>query len=267
MHPLLDVDRIDDDIEPYLQHLGEVFVVHRGHDSGNISYGVRIGTQRWFVKHTARPEALPHLESAQRFHAAVKHPAIVPLVGSVRTASGLAIIHPWVDGDILNDPLAPGSLPRNHPDSAHSRFRGLPVKEIVEAMATIIDAHVAVTANGFVAVDFYDGSIIYDFDRRETHLCDLDSYQPGPYVLDRDRQFGSTRFMAPEEWQRGATIDERTTVFTLGRCASVFLSTGEHWRASQALHEVAHIAAQPDPRERYASVSALRTAWRAAAVR
>lgn len=57
-------------------------------------------------------------------------------------------------------------------------------------------------------------------------LCDLDSYRPGPNILDRDRQHGSTRFMAPEEFCRGAQIDERTTVFTLGRAAYVLLSDG-----------------------------------------
>jgi hypothetical protein len=57
-----------------------------------------------------------------------------------------------------------------------------------------------------VAVDFYDGCLIYDFAGRAIWLCDLDSYRPGPYVLDRDRQYGSARFMAPEELTKGATM-------------------------------------------------------------
>lgn len=36
--------------------------------------------------------------------------------------------------------------------------------------------------------------------------------------------FGSTRFMAPEEFVVGARIDQRTTVFTMGRTALQFLS-------------------------------------------
>lgn len=42
-----------------------------------------------------------------------------------------------------------------------------------------------------MAVDFYDGCLIYDFARRMIWLCDLDCYRPGPYVLDRDREYGS----------------------------------------------------------------------------
>ena len=77
---------------------------------------------------------------------------------------------------------------------------------------------------GFVAVAFYDydGAVIDDVDRRAVHLCDLDDYRPGAYVLDRDRQYGSTRFMASEEFERGAVIDQRMTVYTVGRAAFVF---------------------------------------------
>jgi serine/threonine-protein kinase len=271
---VLDINHISTNLEDFLAEIGQVFVVHRGHDSGNTSYGVRVGGQPWFVKYTEVPDAVRELESAIRFHRAVRHPAIVPLAGFFRTSNGLAVVHEWADGEVLNDPLAPGSLPREHPESAHQRFKQLRIDEIVEALDTVFDAHVAAAARGFVAVDFYDGAIIYDFTRRAVHLCDLDSYCPGPYLLQRDRQFGSTRFMAPEEWQRGARIDERTTVFTLGRCAFVFLSAGgrgeperERWRASTALHEVATTATRADRRQRYASVAELQSAWRAAAVR
>ena len=64
--------------------------------------------------------------------------------------------------------------------------------------------------------------MIYDFDRGAPHLVDLDNYQPGPFVNDMGRMFGSTRFMAPDA--RGARIDERTTLFTMGRAAAVLLA-------------------------------------------
>jgi hypothetical protein len=46
---LLEVRKVDGSVEDFLASLGEVFVVHHGHDSGNTSYGVRIGAHRWFV--------------------------------------------------------------------------------------------------------------------------------------------------------------------------------------------------------------------------
>jgi serine/threonine-protein kinase len=267
---LLDVDRIDGPLEEFLHAQGEVFVSIRGHDSGNTSYGVTVGAQRWFVKHAEDVESIRRLESAIRFHGAVRQAAIIPLRGWLRTPAGLAIVHEWRDGEVLNDPLAPGGLPRDSHGSAHARFRALPVPEIVAAVDVIIEAHAEVARHGFVAVDFYDGSIIYDFPRRRVHLCDLDSYRPGPYILDRDRQYGSTRFMAPEEWRRDAVIDERTTVFTLGRTAFVLLSRGARgeeeygrWRAGPRLHAVARRATATAPGDRIATVAELLAAWRA----
>jgi serine/threonine-protein kinase len=77
--------------------------------------------------------------------------------------------------------------------------------------------------------------------------------------------------MAPEEFEKGATIDERTTVFTLGRAAFVFLSEGQRgendvhlWRGSRALYDVARTATELDPDKRFASVTELLEAWRSA---
>jgi serine/threonine-protein kinase len=268
-HPLLDLTNVTtDDVEGFLGQAGEVFAVHRGHDSGNTSAGVIVNSRRWFVKWAAAPEAICHLESAVRLHTAVRHPAIAALRAWFTFPSGLAVIHDWVPGQVLNDPLAPGGLPREDPRSAFARFRRLPVRDVLAAYGTVLDAHRAVAGRGFVAVDFYDGCLIYDFARRMIWLCDLDSYRPGPYVLDRDRQYGSARFMAPEESAKGATIDERSTVFTLGRTAFVLLSRGPRgeqdrnlWRAGDALFQVATTATRPDPADRYQSVADLIGAW------
>ena len=74
--------------------------------------------------------------------------------------------------------------------------------------------------------------------------------------------------MAPEEFAKGATVDERSTVFTLGRAAFVLLSRGPRgeqdrdlWPARDALFQVATTAARPDPADRYRSVAELIGAW------
>ena len=130
----------------------------------------------------------------------MRHGAIVPLVGVVHASDGLAIVHPWRGGEVLNDRFAPGALAATDPNSAFARFRALPLAELLAATEAVFDADVAVARAGFVAVDFYDGAFMYDFATRAINLVDLDSYRP-PYTLDRERQFGSSRFMAPEEWQ------------------------------------------------------------------
>jgi hypothetical protein len=267
-HPLLDTSRVERPLVEFLASCGEVFTTIKGHDSRNTSYGVAIAGDRWFVKHAVAgdTDAIGTLESAIRFHAVVRHGAIVPLVAVVHASDGLAIVHPWRAGEVLNDPFAPGAFPPTNQKSAFARFRALPVPELLAAIATVFEAHIAVARAGFVAVDFYDGAMMYDFVKRVIHLIDLDSYRP-PYVLDRDRQFGSARFMAPEEWQRGATIDERTTVYTLGRAAFVFLG-GERgdpspgcWRADAWRHAVACRATSALPADRFATVAELHSSW------
>ena len=273
-HPgALGVERLDTGVRDHLARLGELFVEIPDHDSGNTSWGVRIGDDRWFVKYAPHMEGVVWLLTSQRFHAAVQHRAIVPLERLVPVeGGGMAAVYRWVDGEILNDPFVPGGTHREAEGSAFRRFRALPVEEILSALDVIFDAHVAVVSAGFVAVDFYDGCVIYDFSTGDVSLVDLDLYWPGPYMLDTGRQYGSTRFMAPEEFRRGATIDQRTTVFTLGRTAFVFLSedlrgdaSRELWRAGDALYDVAHRATSPDPEKRWPSVEEFVEAWRSAA--
>jgi serine/threonine-protein kinase len=129
-----------------------------------------------------------------------------------------------------------------------------------------LDVHAGLCAEGWVACDFYDGAMIYDFAGRELHLVDLDTYHLGPFVNEMGRMFGSTRFMAPEEFERGAAIDERTTVFTLGRTLSVFLGDGTleraPFRGGEAQYRAMVRACAAAPAARLQSVAALVRAWR-----
>jgi serine/threonine protein kinase len=257
---LLATPRIAVHVEDHLAAIGNVFATIRGHDSGCTSYGVEDGGDRWFVK-VAYDADVDQLRSAERFHAAVAHPAIVPLLHAFDVPGGRAVVYPWVAGEILNDPLAPGGRPRTATDSALNRFRARPVGSIERVLDTLIDAHVAVVGAGFVAVDFYDGCLMYDAATEQVRLVDLDGYRPGPYVLEADRQYGSRRFMAPEEFVRGSTLDERTTVYTLGRTARVLLGEAGHWRGSAASERVVDRATADAPADRFGSVDAFAAAW------
>ena len=260
MPSLLATRRIAIHIEDHLDSIGDVFATIRGHDSGCTSYGVDDGRDRWFVK-VAYDADVEQLRSAERFHTTVTHPAIVSLRHAFDVPGGRAVVYPWVPGEILNDPLAPGGRPHAAADSALQRFRARPVASIERVLDTVIDAHLTVVRDGFVAVDFYDGCLMYDAASEQVRLVDLDGYRPGPYVLDADRQYGSRRFMAPEEFVRGSTIDERTTVFTLGRTARVLLGEAGQWRGSAATERVVDRATAADPATRFASVEALAGAW------
>jgi serine/threonine-protein kinase len=76
--------------------------------------------------------------------------------------------------------------------------------------------------------------------------------------------------MAPEESLHGARIDERTTVFDLGRGGLVLLDereVGEAFRGTPAMAEVLAHATLPDPESRIQTVAELARSWRAAVER
>lgn len=238
-------------------------------DSRSVVLGVESATgDRYIVKHAEDDEAIGWLESARRFHADVRHPAIPSVVQSAKTATGLCLLEEWGQGEILSDGYDDAVLPREHPESVSRRFLRLDVSELVDAVGQIIDVHVAVAAAGYVAVDLYDGCVLYDFSTHAVRLVDLDHYRRGPYVLDTDRQLGSSSYMAPEEFRRGATIDERTTVYTLGRMALVYLGCArkseavrEAFRGTDEQFAAATKASAANPGDRFRTVSELQESW------
>lgn len=264
---LTEVSEIDEAIEPYLMRWGRIFKAFRQQDSGCISYGVELGGRRWFVKHSDQARGMASLGRARHLHRAIAHPALAHLYNSFTTPGGLAMVYEWLLGQVLSDYKASG-VSREEPASAHARFRALPAERILAALDTIYDAHLTLAESGFVAVDFYDGCILYDFERHRTYLCDLDEYRSGPFVLEDERLPGSRRFMAPEEWQRGAVIDQVTNVYSLGRAAVILLGNGQlngpEWRGGAALAAVITRATAADRALRQQSVQEFVAEWLAA---
>jgi serine/threonine-protein kinase len=227
-------------------------------DSGCVSYGAVADGQRWFVKVARDLGGEASLENALRLHSVVRHPAIVRPLRAFRSGA-LALVYPWVEGRVLNHASRSGS-----DRSALEEFQRLSVTAVRAAIATVLDAHVCVAAHGFVAVDLYDGCLLYDFAREQMHVIDLDEYHDGPFVLTAERLPGSLRYMAPEESQRGAMIDERTNVYTLGRMVHHLLDSPAGWRGSAAEAAVVLRATEERPNRRFATTADLYDAWRAA---
>jgi serine/threonine-protein kinase len=239
----------------------EAFVVFDQQDSGCLSYGVERDGRKLFVKTAQTAAGGKSLRRAIAFHTAVQHPAIVHPVDVIDTEEDTTIVYPWCRGVVLNHATTGGSE-----RSGLERFRRLGVDAALAAIDTILAAHLSVAAAGFVSVDLYDGCFLYDFDRRDMRLVDLDEYRPGPFVVDADRLPGSRRYMAPEEFRPGATVDERTTVFHMGRTVSELLDSERGSRCSAAQRDVVAAATNDAPRARFPTVSALVDAWHATSV-
>lgn len=155
------------------------------------------------------------------------------------------------------------------PGSPYQRFRHLPPTKIGAALDGVFAVHARLSERGYVAVDFYDGAMLYDFTNHQLTLYDLDNYRVGAFTNTMGRMFGSTRYMAPEEFVHGATIDPRTTVFTLGRLLATFLGDGTldraPFRGTNAQFHAMIRACATKPEDRFASPSDFYGAWNAGA--
>ena len=277
-HPLLDVECIEQMPDVYLNTVGSVFAVfdERTQDSGNISYGIQTTQGRYFVKTAGNPDDpnpfLSHsgrvslLRNAVRLRRNCNHRTLPALHQVIESPNGPLLVYQWVDGALIRV----DAVMRSDPQSTFQRFRRLPSHKIIRALDLIYELHYQLAQLGWIAVDFYDGCLIYDFNNQDLHIVDLDNYCETPFINEMGRMFGSSRFMAPEEFERGARIDGRTTVFTMGRTAAVLLSDGtlerQPFRGSNALYEVVRHACHDDREKRCDSMAAFFAAWKDARV-
>lgn len=249
----------------FLAPIGRVFHVFDQQDSGNLCFGVE-DTQgaRWFVKvagaRTVRAVASPQasidrLLATLPVYAALAHPVLLGITSHGPCAGGYYAVSPWFDG------LRMGKM-----YGEMGKILALPVEEKLAIFDAILQFHQHVQRLGYIAVDFYDGCVLYAPQTRQTRICDVEFYRPGPFINEMGRMWGSARYMAPEEHALGACIDMRTNVFTMGATAFQLLGGGlDHtralWQASQAQYEAAVRATQPDPRARHATIDAFAEAW------
>lgn len=281
MSDLLSVGAIEEAPGAYVRRHGRVIEEFGPdtQDSGNVSWLVELDGQRVFVKTAGdgtppRPgDPLPYvdhegrvrlLRNAVELATSCSHPALARLLHVIESPVGPALVYQAARGELVG---VPRHL-RDDPASPYQRFAHLPADLLLGVFDVLIDLHVALARAGWVACDLYDGCLILDFATASLTVIDLDSYRRGPGVNDMGRMFGATRFMAPEEFELGAVIDERTTTFTLGRIIWHFgTRLTEHARdfcGPPALALVMRQACRPRPADRYASVSAFADAWGAA---
>ncbi|WP_314590946.1 serine/threonine protein kinase [Paenibacillus terrigena] len=261
----------------WLRSLGKVFCVFDQQDSGNICFGIEKDGKKKFVKYAgARPldfsgnpqDAVSRLTAAIPLYSTLNHPHLIQLVDHFRTDNGYAAIFEWAEGECLHSHWSFADAPKyTHPDSPFYKYKHMPINKRLKSLDTIFSFHTYVESKGYVAVDFYDGSILYDFSNHVTKICDIDFYRKAPAVNDIGGNFwGAKRSKAPEEFELGAPIDSKTNVFTMGALAFGLLG-GEmdhsfsKWEAGKLLYEVALRAVSEDRELRYQNVNTFKSFW------
>jgi hypothetical protein len=252
---------------------------HRTQDSGNVSWLVETPAGALFVKTAGAPgpplpgAPVPYLDHAGRvallrnavaLARSCAHPALARLHNVVESPLGPLLVYGKAPGELVGVSRAL----REDPRSAYQRFARLPAERLLGVFDALIDLHQALAGAGWVASDLYDGCLLVELATGRLTVVDLDAYRRGPGTNTMGRMFGSSRFMAPEEFEQGAPVDQRTTVFTLGRLAWHF-GTRLTERAGgfcgpAALAAVVQRATAPPREGRYAGVAEFAAAWRRA---
>ena len=251
----------------FLKKHGRVFKVFDEQDSGNLCFGTEKDGKRFFVKFAGAPTVLSHckpedaiarLKDAAPVYKNLAHPNLIRLVAEEETCHGYVLIFDWVDAECMG---------KQYPQS-RQKFMAMPMETKLRVFEEIMEFHAHVAAQGYVAIDFYDGGILYDFANAKTILCDVDSYAKAPYTNTMGRMYGSSRFMSPEEFTLGATIDETTNVYTMGATAFVLFSENdrsqEAWPLNAASFAVVKQAVSDDRSLRQKTIRQLMKEWKEA---
>ena len=129
-----------------------------------------------------------------------------------------AVIFEYADGECLFDHW---NFEKYKNDSTLitpiQKFKKLEISKRLDVVYKLFSFFETFINAGYVAVDFYDSSIIYNFEKDEATFCDIDLFRKLPTKNDLGKDYyGTKRLKAPEENELGATIDELTNEFTLG---------------------------------------------------
>lgn len=275
----------------WLKRYGRAFHCIDQTGSGCVCIGMEDAGKRYFCKiagvDTVEAEVSPEesvrlLRDALPLYDELRHPNLVKVIEAYAQESLYVAVFEWADGECLFDHW---NFQRYQNDrtlkSPKERFRALPVRKKLCAVDVLFSFLQNTARKGYAAVDFYDGSILYDFSTGSVTLCDIDLFRKAPAVNDRgEGWYGTKRLKAPEEYRKGSVIDERTNLFTLG--ALIFDFFGEfsaedirerylqcrflpcplsRWALGEESYRVAEKAVRPDRDKRWQTFEEFFCAW------
>lgn len=212
----------------FLKEYGRVFCVFDQNDSGNISFGVeQMDGRKYFIKvagvatmngAVSKAESLTALKRVPDVYQELKHPQVIHYLHSGSYQQLFYLVFEWRAGDCLFDHWN-FDYYETHPKVVppSQKIKRLALSKKQQLANQIIEFMTFVESKGYVAVDFYDGSLLYDFEKEQLTICDIDLFQKKPFMNTMGVDYcGSKRFKSPEEYQMDTEIKATTNVFTLG---------------------------------------------------
>ena len=259
--------------------------------SGCICVGMEDAKRKYFCKiagvdtmeaEVSPKESVEILKEAVHLYYELAHPNLIKIIEEYDYERFYVVVFEWTSGECLFDHWNFETYQRDITiKSPKEKFKELPVGKKLKAIEVLFSFLQNVNQKGYVAVDFYDGSIMYDFSKDVTTICDIDFFRKAPVVNDKGIEwFGTKRLKAPEEYIEGCAIDEQTNIFTLGAlifeffgsfsdeeihrryCDNQFVPCPLHnWQLNEESYRVAKKAVSPNKSERYLTFSEFFGEW------
>ena len=211
----------------WVNDYGIAFSVIDETGSGCISFGVQKDNKKYFIKiagaktveaEISEQESIDLLKDAVEKYKSIHHQNLIKYIDSFDINEFFAVIFEYADGECLFDHW---NFEKYKNDSTLitpiQKFKKLEISKRLDVVYKLFSFFETFINAGYVAVDFYDSSIIYNFEKDEATFCDIDLFRKLPTKNDLGKDYyGTKRLKAPEENELGATIDELTNEFTLG---------------------------------------------------
>jgi serine/threonine-protein kinase len=182
-----------------------VFKVFDNQGSGNICFGVSDGDKRYFIKFAGTrltEGAIKRLKMAVPVYQDLAHPTLIRFIKAEDVGGGFVAVFEWVDAWCMYE---------GYPED-HRQFKELTLETRIQIFEELLDFHSYAASKGYNAYDFYDGNIMWDYVNEKAVLCDIDFYSKSWYKganhIWNDLR---ARWTSPEEWIKGATLDEIST--------------------------------------------------------
>lgn len=210
----------------WLNNYGTVFSVIDETGSGCISFGIEKENKKYFFKiagaktveaEISEEESIKLLKEAVIKYKDIRHENLIKLVDAFDYNEFYVVIYEYAEGLCLFDHWNFERYEKTKEITPMMRFKSLSVEKRLNVVYKLFSFFESFINAGYVEVDFYDSSIIYDFEKDEVTFCDIDLFRKMPTSNDLGKDyFGTKRLKAPEENELGAIIDEQTSLFTLG---------------------------------------------------
>lgn len=275
----------------WLRPYGTAFRIIDATGSGCLCIGMQKGSRKYFLKiagadtiyaEVSPDESVKILKKAVGLYEELAHPNLIRLIEHFPHENLYVAVFDWAEGECLFDfwnfekytleksAIRPGV-----------RFHTLSARKKLQCAEVLFSFLEKTAEKGYVAIDFYDGSIMYDFDTDHTMICDIDFFRKMPAYNDMgEKLFGTKRLKSPEEYILGAKLDERTNVFTLGALLfdffgefssldiaeryeknAFFPCDREKWELNTECYEAAGKAVSAARNIRYNTIREFHSAW------